>query len=61
MGHLGPRMARPDNSGSAARIVLHFFTMKEGKRDMEIILIVFLKKILFKAAFSFWPKNGMSS
>ena len=41
MGYLGPRMAHPDSCGSVARIVLQFFTMKEGKRDMEIILIVF--------------------
>ena len=34
------------NSGSAVRIILQFCTMKGAKRDMEIILMVFLKEIL---------------
>ena len=37
---------RSHNSGSAVRIVLQFCTMKGTKRDMEIILTVFLKEIL---------------
>ena len=36
----------PHNSGSALRIVLQFCTIKGPKRDMEIILMVFLKEIL---------------
>ena len=41
---LAPKMARPQNSGSALKIALQFCTMKGPKRDMEIILMVFLKK-----------------
>ena len=41
---LAPKMARSQNSGSALKIALQFCTMKEAKRDMEIILMVFLKK-----------------
>ena len=37
----------PHNSGSAVRIILQFCTMKGAMRDMEIILIVLLKEILF--------------
>ena len=51
----------PHSSGSAVRIVLQFCTMKGAKRDMGIILMVFLKEILFRAIWSFWNKNGMVS
>ena len=44
MGHLRPKMARPHNSESAIRIVLQYCTMKGAKRDMEIIIMVFLKR-----------------
>ena len=50
MGHLGPRMAYP-----ASQLWFYYkdcFTILQNKgvkRDMEIILIVFLKEILFKA------------
>ena len=52
MGHLGPRMSHPvsrkdvrsHNSGLAVRIAFSIFTMKGAKRDIEIILMVFLKK-----------------
>ena len=47
MDHLVPRMVHPHNSESAVRIVLQFCTMKEVKRDMEIIL--------------FFPKNLIQS
>ena len=33
--------------------------MKGAKRDMEIILMVFLKEILFRAIWSLWDKNVM--
>ena len=33
--------------------------MKRAKRDMEIILMVFLKEILFEAIWLFSNKNGM--
>ena len=38
-------------SGSAVKIVFQFYTMKEVKRDMEIILMVFSEKnlIVFKS------------
>ena len=45
IGHLRPKMAYPHNSGSTVKIVLQCCTMKGAKRDMEIILIVFLKYI----------------
>ena len=35
--------------------------MKGAKRDMKIILMFFLKEILFRAIWSFWNKNGMVS
>ena len=38
-----------------------FCTMKGAKRDMEIILMFFLKEILFRAIWLFWKKNGMVS
>ena len=44
MGHLRLKMARPGNSGYPVRIVLQCCTMKGAKRDIEITLIVFLKK-----------------
>ena len=58
MGHLGPRTAHSHISGSAVSIVLQFCTMKGAKKDMKIILMVFLRKILFRAIRSFWSKNG---
>ena len=59
MDHLVTKRAHPHNSGSTVKIVLQFCTMKEAKRDIDIILTVFLKKkILFKAVLSFWPKIG---
>ena len=47
----------PHNSGSIVRIVLKFCTMKGAKRGMGILLMVFLKKILFWAILLCWPKN----
>ena len=35
--------------------------MKGAKREMEILLMAFLKEILFRAIWSFWNKNGMVS
>ena len=49
------------SSGAAVRLVLKFCTMKRAKRDMGIILMVFLKEILFRAIWSFWNKNGIVS
>ena len=37
MDHLAPKMARAHNSGSVVRIVLQFFTNKEGQRDRNYI------------------------
>ena len=56
MGHLRPKMARPQNTGSAVKIVLQCCTMKGEKRDMEIILMVFLKKIYLGQFGHFTPK-----
>ena len=44
MGHLRPKMVHLHNSGTTVRIVLQYCTMKGAKRDMEIILMVFLEK-----------------
>ena len=35
--------------------------MKGAKRDMDFILMVFMKKISFGANGPFWPKDGMPS
>ena len=56
MGHLRHKMVHPHNSGSAARIVLQCCTMKGAKTDMEIILMVFLKKIDLGQFGHFGPK-----
>ena len=60
MSHSGPKMVHHHNSGSAAMIVL-YCTMRGAKREMEIIVMVFLEKILLGAIWSFWPTNGMPS
>ena len=52
MGYLRPKIARPHNSGSAVRTVLQCCT--GVKRDMEIILMVFLKKKLIWICFKFF-------
>ena len=44
-GPFKTQMVHPHNSGSAVRIVLQCCTMKGAKRDMEVILMIFLKKI----------------
>ena len=49
------------NSESAVRIVLQFCTVKGAKRDMEIILMAFVKQILFRAICGFWDKIGIAS
>ena len=51
----------PHNSGSTVKIVLQFCTMKEAKRDMGIILMVFWKEVLFRAIRLFGNKNSMTS
>ena len=45
MGHFGPEMAHPHNSGSALRIVLKFCRMKGATRYMKILLIIFREKV----------------
>ena len=49
MGHFGPKMARRHHSGFTLRIFLKFCIMKRAKRYMIIILMVFLKKVTFRA------------
>ena len=50
MSHLEPRMSiLPHNSGSTLRIFLQFCSVEGAKKDMRIILMVFLKEILFRA------------
>ena len=41
-------MAHRHNFGPIVRVALQFYTMKGAKRDMEIILMVFLKKNLIQ-------------
>ena len=41
---LCPKMAHPDNSGSALRILLKFCRMKGANRYMKILLVVFGEK-----------------
>ena len=54
---LGPKMARPLNSGFALRIFCKFCAMAEAKRYMKIVLMVFPKKFSFRGIGSFWaPK-----
>ena len=54
-------MVRLHNSESAAQIVLQFCIVKGAKRPMEILLMAFLKRILFGGNGSFWHKNCPSS
>ena len=53
MGHLCPKMAHPDNSGSALRFVFKFCTMKGANKYMEII---FKKKSYSGKLGHFGPK-----
>ena len=49
MGHLGPKiahphnsgLAHPDNSGSIGRIFFKFCTMKRANRSLRMIVIIF--------------------
>ena len=43
------KMAPPDNSGSALRILLKFCRMKGANRYMKILLVVFREKNSFGA------------
>ena len=45
MGHFGPEMAHPHNSGLARRIVLKFCRMKGATRYMKILLVIFREKV----------------
>ena len=54
MRHLGPRMAHP-----VSQLRIHCedcFKIFHNESGQEIILIDFLKKILFRAIWSFWKK-----
>ena len=46
LGHFGSKNDYHHNSGSILKYYLKFFTMKGAKRYVEIILMVFPKKIL---------------
>ena len=46
---LGPKIAHPNNSGSAGTIFLKFCAIKGAKRYMKILLVVFREKKLFGA------------
>ena len=53
MGHLGPRMSHPALQLWIRCKVCFTCTMKGAKRYMEIMLMFFLKEILFRAIWSF--------
>ena len=61
IGHLKPKMAHPHNPGSAVGIVLQCCALKGASRDIKVVLMVFLKKILFGGIWLFWPKSGTFS
>ena len=46
---LGPKIAHPNNSGSAGTIFLKFCAIKGAKRYMNILLVVFREKKPFGA------------
>ena len=43
MGHFGPKIAHPHNSGSAVRIFFKFCPMKRVNRSMKVIMICTIK------------------
>ena len=57
MDYLVTKRAHPHNSGSTVKIVLQFCTMKKAKRDIDIILTVFLKKNLIQGSFVILAQN----
>ena len=57
MDYLVTKRAHPHNSGSTVKIVLQFCTMKKAKRDIDIILTVFLKKNLIQSSFVILAQN----
>ena len=57
---LGLKTVFPYIFGSALRIFLKFCTMKDAKRYMEVILMVFSKSLIWRQLGHFGPKNGMS-
>ena len=52
---------RTQNGASSQLWIHRKDCLKRAKRDMEIISVVFLKKVLFEAVWLFWPKNGTSA
>ena len=57
----GLKMVHPHNFGSALSFFLKFCIMKWAERYMEILLMVFLRKISFAQVGFFGPENGASS
>ena len=51
------KIVHPGSSGSAPRIFIKFCTMK-ANRYMKVILMVFMKKILFVEMGHFGSENG---
>ena len=54
---LGPKLVCPRNTVYALRSFSKFCTMKGAKRHMKITLMVFRKKVLFKANGPFWAQK----
>ena len=52
-------MTDPHKSGSVTRISVNFYTIKGAKECMEIILMVFPKKILFGHKSSTFPGSTL--
>ena len=56
MGHFGSTLAHLHDSGCALRIFQKIFTMKGTKKHTKFILVVFVKKNLFRVFSDTWHK-----
>ena len=58
LGHIGPKMVDPHNSGSVKKIsFFQFCIMKGTKKCIKIIIMVFSEKIMFGANPAFWTQE----
>ena len=56
MGHFGSTLAHLHDSGCTLKIFQKIFTMKGTKKHMKFILVVFVKKSLFRVFSDTWHK-----
>ena len=54
--NVGPKIMHAHNPGFTSRISLKFATIK-AKSHFKVILVVFLKKIIFRAIGTFWTQK----